>query len=378
MVVLYVLGAVVLVAVLVLAALIGYGAYQVYKYEHLTDTHDLKSRIDKLAGDYVREREHVGLVVGVCQRGWRYVQGYGKGVVPDGKTIYESGSITKVFTAVTLARLEADGVLTLDDPISRHLPKDMALAVPVRGVTLRQLATHTSGLPTLPDDFDAKVKDEANPYVDYRTEDLYAYLGRAQLDFEPGKKSEYSNLGMGLLGHILSLKTGKSYEATIRETVCTPLGMPDTVMTLSPAQQERRLPVYSPKGKPVLHWEFDVLAPAGGFYSTADDLLAFVEANLNPGDRPLAKALLRAQEKHFKHWTGDAGLGWVIEERVGGLVFHWHNGGTGGSVSFLGFDKANQTGVVLLSNYGDAWANDDAVDQMGFEILTLASKVSLE
>jgi CubicO group peptidase (beta-lactamase class C family) len=240
------------------------------------------------------------------------------------------------------------------------------------------LATHSSGLPRLPDDLLSSAKDELNPYVDYQPANLYQSLASLELKSAPGQKMFYSNFGYGLLGHLLELKTGKPYETLVREIVCAPLAMSNTVIELSAEQQERLSPGHDPKGNVVPNWDFGALAPAGAFRSTANDLLKFVEANLRNEPTAISRALTLAQERHYKEMAGGIGLAWQIVDPVEGQKWHWHNGGTGGYVSFVGFDRTNQVGVVLLSNYGDAMAGDNSLDRMGVELLRLAAKISLE
>ena len=365
-------------------ALLIYVLYTQHRYNSLSDTRDLKTRINKMGSEYVGKRPNAGLVIEVFQGGNRHISGFGRANSasanpPDGETMFEIGSVTKVFTAITLAKMAQDGAVRLDDPVSHHLPKEVA--VPRKNgteITLSHLATHTSGLPRLPDNLDSRVTDEQNPYANYQAADLYTNLASVRLSVEPGKKSDYSNYGFGLLGHILELKAGKSYEALVTETICAPLGMSNTVIKLSPEQKARLTPGHNPKGAIAPNWDFAALAGCGAIRSDADDLLKFVAANLKETDSPIAKALAEAQTFHFKKFSGGVGLGWQIEEPVEKQTLHWHNGGTGGYVSFVGFDRANQAGVVILSNYGDAWAGDSSVDRMGMEILKYAPKISWE
>ena len=112
------------------------------------------------------------------------------------------------------------------------------------------------------------------------------------------------------------------------------------------------------------------MAPAGAFRSTAKDLLMFSQANLRESDPQRAAILVRSQERYFD--TSDTlsiGLAWHIWTLRNGQTVHWHNGGTGGYISFIGFDQAKQTGIVILSNYGDAFVNDNSVDEMAIRIL---------
>jgi D-alanyl-D-alanine-carboxypeptidase/D-alanyl-D-alanine-endopeptidase len=353
-------------------------------YARLQDTADLEARIAGRAANYVARRKDARLVVGVWQRGRRRVLGFGTGRpeaagTPDGQILYEIGSITKVFTGLLLARAEAEGSCALDDPIGEFLPPDVAVAAPVRAITLKQLATHTSGLPRLPDNLDDTVRDGANPYENYRAEDLHAYLRTARPRCPPRTTSEYSNLGVGLLGDLLARRAGRPFETLVRESITRPLGLPDTAVRLSDSLRLRLIRGHAPDGRPVSGWDFDVLAPAGALRSTADDLLTFLGAHLDLPDGPLGRALRRAQETHFGQGGGSRqGLGWQIEDDVTtSLTIHWHNGGTGGYKSFLGFVAGHRVGIVLLSNYGDAFGGDDVLDRMGFEILRLATKVSL-
>ncbi len=334
--------------------------------------------------EYVSKRRNAALVIGVLQRGNRYIEGFGQinsanATPPDGQTLFQIGSVTKVFTALTLAKMANDGVVELDDPISRLLPAGVPCPQKNgRQITPRHLATHTAGLPRLPDNFDATIKDGQNPYATYKAADLYQSLRTVRLASQPGEKSAYSNYSFGLLGHLLELKAGKAYEELVKQTVCAPLAMSNTVIDLSTEQKTRLTPGHDPKGAPVTNWVFDVLRGCGAFYSDAEDMLKFIEANLNPPASALSNVLVESQKFHFKEFSGGVGLGWQIQEPLEGQILHWHNGGTGGYVSFVGFDKAAQVGVVILSNYGDAAAGDTSVDRMGMQILKYAPKISWE
>ena len=347
-----------------LAGVVAYAFLERRGYEKLSDTNDLKARIAKLADPYMAKRTNAALVIGVLQDGNEHVQGFGN-PAPDRATIYEIGSITKVFTAIALARLSQNGLMKLGDPVSKCFPT--SANVPTN-ITFKHLATHSSGLPRLPDNFFAVVGKSANPYIAYKREHLYDYFRTAKKLKEPGSPSGYSNLGFGLLGHALELCAGKPYATVIQENVLAPLGMQKTGVT-----NANVIAGHDPKGKPTPNWDFDVLAGAGALRSNADDMLKFLRAQLEPQKTPIGAALRECQKRHVK----DMGLGWHFQNTLEGLTFIWHNGGTGGYRSFAGFDPQQKTAVVILSNYGDAFANDDSIDKMGFEILKLASKISL-
>lgn len=372
-----------LLGVLLLAGLFYYGWSQSRAYALLQDTRDLAQRIERRAEGYVAKRKNVRLAVGFYQRGRRYVRSFGTTVppdrvTPDGKEIYEIGSITKVFTGILLGEGVEQGTVELQQTLRECLPPDVSLPEQLSAITLEQLATHTSGLPRLPDHFFRVVDDQDNPYRSYTTEHLYQGLSEAKLRRPPGKKSDYSNLGFGLLGHVLSSRAGMAYEQLVEREVCRPLGLTDTRVALSDEQAQRLVPGYTSDGQPAVNWDFDVMAPAGALRSTVDDLLRFIEANLGRAEGPLNKSLQVAQKKHHQDWTGSVGLGWqIMEDPFTELTIHWHNGGTGGYCSFLGFIQSKEVGVVLLSNYGDAMAGDDSLDTMGMELLKWGSKISL-
>jgi CubicO group peptidase (beta-lactamase class C family) len=359
------------------AGLLLYANHLNHRYDRLADTHDLEDRIEKLGANYIGKRPNVGLVIAVYQHGRRYIRGFGKVSdtrpnPPDAQTLFEIGSITKVFTAVVLAKLVDRNLVKLEDPISLFLPTGVARPQKNgREITLLDLATHTSGLPRLPGNLFATMKDAQNPYANYLATSLYADLAQVKLASEPGEKSSYSNYGFGLLGHLLELKTGEPYEALVKETICAPLGMTNTTIELSAGQKEHFAQGHSSKGQPVPPWDLGVLAGCGAIRSTAEDMLKFAEANLAETNSAVSKVLAETQKVRFKDWMRGIGLGWQIEV-LDDPVWFWHNGGTGGCRSFIGLNKAGQIGVVVLAS-----AEDD-VDSMATDILKSASKISME
>ena len=237
----------------------------------MPDTHDLKGRIRALGNQYVEKRTNAALVIALRQRGTNNIQGFRKvspnqPVLPDGCTIVEIGSVTKVFTCLALASMAAEGKVNADDAIGSILPREVAS--PQRGghqITLRHLATHTAGLPRLPENLDLSDANATNPYALYAAAELYKNLASVKLTSIPGSAMDYSNYGAGLLGHLLALKAGRSYEELILQSICKPLGLHDTVFQLSVEQQARLAGGHNPKGAPVPPWNFDVMAPAGAW-----------------------------------------------------------------------------------------------------------------
>jgi len=212
----------------------------------------LTERIDE-------EHRSVGIVVGVVEPGGRRVVGYGRLATddvrrPDGDTVFEIGSITKVFTSIILADMVERGEVALDDPVQRLLPADVR--VPTRNgaaITLLHLATHSSGLPRLPENLDPA--DPANPYADYTVAQLYAFLSSHELGRDIGETVEYSNLGVGLLGHALATRADSDYETLVRDRVLRPLAMLDTSITLTPSGRDRLAAGHDRALDPVANWD---------------------------------------------------------------------------------------------------------------------------
>jgi len=312
---------------------------------------DLRSQIDPLVEQLLADEIVVGLVVGIYKDGETQVIGYGetekgKGIAPDGETIYEIGSASKAFTGVMLADLVERGRVKLDDPMQKYLRNaaKSQLQNPSH-ITFEHLATHTSGLPRLPDDF--QPADPTNPYADYTFQQIFAFLKEYEPRRAPGEY-EYSNFGMGLLGVLLGGREKMSYEELLVERIAKPCGMDDTCVELSNKQRRRLAPPYNATLQAAKNWDIPTLAGAGGIRSTTNDMLKFIAASLADDDKPLTKALQLSHKKRHSMPDGQAiGLAWHIHPD--GMT-RWHNGMTGGYASWLAVIPSHDVGVVVLSN----------------------------
>ena len=312
-----------------------------------------------------QQKQAVGIVVGVIEPDGRRVVAWGNLAnsdprTLDGDTIFEIGSITKVFTSLVLADMVNRKEVTLDDPAAKYLPEHVKM--PERNgksITLHDLSTHTSGLPRLPSNL--KLKDPRNPYADYSVDDLHEFLSGYTLPRDPGSEFEYSNLGGGLLGHLLAYRAGTDYERLIGTRITRSLSMPDTAITLSSSMKQRMATGHSAMLAPVANWDLPTLAGAGALRSSANDMLTFLEAFLGYRESPLAPAMKAMLEVRRPAGQTNIGLGWLILS-VDGREIAWHNGGTGGFRSFVGYDPKERIGVVVLSNAG-------GVDDIGFHLL---------
>jgi D-alanyl-D-alanine-carboxypeptidase/D-alanyl-D-alanine-endopeptidase len=304
----------------------------------------LKKRVDQ-------QKQATGIVAGIIGPNGRRVFAYGNLAKHhprpvDGDTIFEIGSVTKVFTSLLLADMVNHEEVAFDDPAARYLPENVRMPEQNgKSINLLDLATHSSGLPRVPGNLNPN--DPANPYADYTVDDLYQFLSGYKLPRDPGSEIEYSNLGVGLLGHILAQRNGSDYETLVRVRITKPLGMADTGITLSSPLEQRMATGHNAMLAPVANWDLPTFAGAGALRSSANDLLTFLEAFIGYRESPLApamKAMLEVRRPVGKT-TFQVGLGWNI---LGEFV--WHDGGTGGFRSFIGYDLKTRVGVVALAN----------------------------
>ena len=344
-----------LIVGLLLLMIIGYLFVQ-YRLKTVKDKFDLEDRIDKYIQRPFQRKKLKGLVVGVVKNGQTYIKGLGiKGAnnptIPDGDTLFEVGSVGKLFCASSLQLGVDKGDFDWQDSIAVYLNSSDLMVAPTCEAKLIHLATHTSGFPRVPQLLMDQVKNMDNPYLDMSINDVYDYL-RTCSENKPVGKYDYSNFGMGMLGHIQELKYGKTYEEIIKEGICQPLQMDNTTITLSESHKPNIAQPHDVKGNPTPIWEDKVLTGAGSFLSTVEDLLKFVEANLSTDYHPISPQLIACQQPQLK---GEMGLGWHfanswMDKLMRNDSYLWHNGGTGGSTSFLAIDPTHQTGLVMLSN----------------------------
>jgi len=318
----------------------------------------------------------VGVVVAYVDGNDTVIRGFGvaskdTGKPPDADTVFEIGSITKTFTAALLAEEVLGGKVKLTDPAQKYLPDGVTLAqVGERPIELGDIATQRSGLPRMPASF--APANPADPYVDFDMKKLWDAVSAVKPARAPGAAYEYSNFGFALLGTILGRETGMSYRDLVKARIFVPLGMTSTDTVLTDALKSRSAQGYIRGGMPAHHWAFDAFAGAGAINSTAADMLAYLRANMtasaNASASTLSRALAMAHELRTDPEPGGTmrlGLAWMTTPTGGG---RWHNGGTGGFMSFIGFTDDGKRGVVIMSNHGNR-----PVEQIGFHLLNASA-----
>ncbi|QEG32930.1 serine hydrolase [Bythopirellula goksoeyrii] len=335
---------------------------------------DLKPEIDPLAKQLLDDDLAVGFVVGIYKDGETQVIGYGetrkgKGIVPDGDTIYEIGSASMAFTGAILADLVEQGRVNLADPMQKYLPQAARKQIKnLSNITFGHLATHVSGLPKLPDDL--QPADPKNPYAGYSYRQMHTFLKEHELRRAPGEY-EFSMYGMGLLGVLMAGREKTPYEELLVEHIAIPCGMNDTCVKLSGKQRRRLAPPYDASLRAAKNWDMPTFAGAGGIRSTTNDMLKFIAANLADDDKPLTKALQLSHKKHQTMPDGlSMGLGWLIWPD--GMT-RCLDGMTGGYAAWLAVVPSRDVGVVILSNTAAL-----QVTELGAKITQIAVEANAE
>jgi serine-type D-Ala-D-Ala carboxypeptidase/endopeptidase len=301
------------------------------------------------------QHKSLGIVAGIVTPQGRRVVAHGRldrgdPRAVDGDTIFEIGSVTKVFTSLLLADMVVRGEVALADPVDKYLPAGVkAPEWNGRKIALVDLATHTSGLPFFPSNF-LPVEDRA-AYGKYTLEQFYQFLSTYELPREPGTQWEYSNTGGGLLGLALARRAGMEYESLVHMRITGPLGMESTGITLAPQLHARLAAGHGERLEPEPAWDLPALAGAGSLRSSANDLLALLAAFTGAAKSPLATAMAAMPEtvRPNRLYMLDQALGWFVIGK-GDDQFYIHGGGTHGFASSLAYDPKTRTGVVVLSN----------------------------
>lgn len=310
---------------------------------------------------------------------WTWTSDDGIAKQPSARAIYEIGSITKTMTGLLLAIGENEGLWNSDDKLSKLVP-DWSGSPFAEAAALRQLVTHTAGLPRLPGNMQATIADKLNPYANYMDKHL-----KEAVSTEPvgkGSRHAYSNYGFGLLGYALAARLGTSLSEALRERVFHPLGMNDTLLRSGASKPDPSIlvPVYNAKGAPTLHWDFtDASAGAGAVCSTVPDMLRYLAANLEPDRHQIGEAIMEGHRQHYGIFPSKGigvGYSWMFYREKDGSTTHWHNGGTYGSSSFIAFNRDKGRGLVILSNRGaDIWSQIPLVGMSKLSVDKLARKL---
>ena len=279
----------------------------------------------------------------------------GSNITPTSDTIYEIGSMTKTFTAILAVKLQEEGVLSLDDPITKYLPEFIETNFDKNKITLYHLITHTSGIVEIalreyPKHILATILRTGSgklfpPRYSYTTPEFLNLVSKKKLIDNPGISVRYSNTGVGLVGKILERITDSAYEDLIKNYICNKIEMPSTEIALSEQHKDKLATGYTYTKKEADPIDIPAVMSAGSIRSTTSDVIKFLKANLGlKGEHDLSSAfqyctsslielkmnpiLKRILPNPNGIKSVKMGLGWVISDYGNDVKFVWHNGGT--------------------------------------------------
>ena len=278
---------------------------------------------------------------------------------------FEIGSLTKVFTTTLLANFVLNGEVNLDSNINNYFRFNFNNN---QKFTFKELANHTSGLPRLPSNmrFQA-VLSPKNPYKSYTDQKLEEYLKNdISTEYQKGSKSEYSNLGMGLLSYTLRKISGKTFEQMAKEKIFDKYKMLNST-TQKSLIKGILVQGLDEKGRATPNWDPGALVGIGGIYSTVEDLSKFAIAQFDSSNKELSLTRFKTFKENESR---DVGLGWFIINKKNGSKWYWHNGGTGGFSSSIAIDIEKKNGVIVLSNISSYHKNFINIDKLCFSLLT--------
>lgn len=327
---------------------------------------EFERQIEQRISEMMKTHGYPGFSVGIVHNGALVFAGsYGVADRQSARpaspvTLYQIGSVTKMFTGLLAAILHDQGVIDLDSPLQKHFPALKLMpnesGEAIGALTLRQIATHTSGLPRYPENLR---RVDGDPILGFSAGELYEGLARAKLEFPAGARWSYSNFGYGALGHVMEKAAGKSYGALLRQYILQPLGMKNSGVTLSQAQRPLLATPYrddNPHGK-TQPWEMGAMQAAGNLFSSLTELGRFMAFEMGYGGTAWQRRALAVT--HKPEWwfnaekTSGYGLGcFVTQSKTLNELFIYHGGDVDGYAASFTFAPKKKLGVILLTNSG--------------------------
>ena len=281
-------------------------------------------------------------------------------------SIFQIGSISKVFTTSILAQMVEDGDVRIDETIDKYLGYSLFNDLKI---TFKSLANHTSGLDRMPrGTLKNTLLNFNNPYADYTDAWMEDYL---KTEVEIGKdnvgKSEYSNLGMSVLGYTLAKMKNTSYDSLYQNYIFSKYGMSSSFIN-NESNNDLITQAYESTQIVAPIWSLNVFAPAGGIASNIKDMTKFALQQFDAKNNTIAlahKPTVTVKEDI------SCGLGWMIIHKPDENELLWHNGAVGsvgGYTSSIVIDKKSKKAVIILStiHFQDAGGN---LDKLAFALV---------
>lgn len=311
------------------------------------------------------------IAIAIINNGKAYYYGINKArdtvsTIGNQKSVFEIGSISKVFTSTLLANYVVAEKINLNDNINDYLKTPFNNDTEISFI---DLANHTSGLPRLPSNLDLTKVNSDNPYKDYKEKELEEYL-TTHLELSNKGEYQYSNTGAGLLGYTLSKIENVTYESLLKNKIFSKYDMRNSTTGITTIKGNL-VKGLNNEGIEVPNWEFSVLAGAGAIYSTVEDLSQFAISQFDDSN----KELKLTREKTFEiNENMDIGLGWHMLKSQSNNLWFWHNGGTGGYSSSMVIDENSKNGIIILSNVSAFNPNKGNIDKLCFELMKTLEK----
>jgi serine-type D-Ala-D-Ala carboxypeptidase/endopeptidase len=317
----------------------------------LSDTEIRRILVDRIDV----QRQGVGMVVGIVTPAGRRVVSYGTFSTSDARpvtsdSVFEIGSVTKVFTSWLLADMVRRNEVGLADPAARYLPTGMTInsATNGRTMTLVDLATHTAGLPFWPSNVPATGNNNA-ALAGYTVAQLFEFISTFEVPPDIGTRWAYSNIDAGLLGILLGRHVGSTFDALLAARITNPLKLSSTAITVTSEMTSRLVTGHDAQLNKAPRWNVPAMAGGGSLHSSADDLLTFMAALGDTGS-PISAALPTMLETRRQGPGFQQALGWMVISRSPDDQILFHDGQTLGFASSIAYDPRARTGVVVLAN----------------------------
>lgn len=280
-------------------------------------------------------------------------------------SLFEIGSITKVFTTTILADFVLDSILTLDRYINDDL--DFKLNNDIK-ISYKELANHTSGLPRKPSDLfiSSTIKSPLNPNKYYTTDKLEKNLKeKLELLSESGTKFKYSNFGMGILGYVLCKVAQTDYETILNKRIFIKYGLTNTTSERENVNG-KLVDGLNPLGYKTPNWDLASLKATGGLISSTYDMTKLIKAQFDTNNQELA---LTRKSTFVKENKNEVGLGWSILTDKSDNNWYFKNGGTGGYRCAVVFDTDNKTGIIILTNISIGHRKSKQIDEFSYALM---------
>ncbi|UZH10372.1 beta-lactamase [Halomonas sp. BDJS001] len=335
---------------------------------------DLEALVNDTIAPLMAEHRIPGMAIALSINGQQHYFNYGEadqeaGTPVTEETLFELGSISKIFTAALTGYAQSSGALSLSDPASQYLPELAGSAFDE--ISLLELGTYTAG--ELPLQFPEGVQNE---------EQMIDFYRQWQPESPPGSHRLYSNPSIGLMGYLTAQRLGQPYDTSMEEALFAPLGLEHSFFQVPDAQQANYAYGYSKEDEPIRVNPGVLDAQAYGLKSTAADVLTFVEANMGATalDEPLSQALATTRTGYFEVGNMTQGLGWesyaypvALEQLLEGnslemilepnpvdrltpplaprqQALYNKTGSTNGFGGYVAFVPSEQVGIVMLAN----------------------------